>query len=155
MERSQSSLPEGLLADEVVSLLRELLHAILHSSMPAWLDLQLTLPQLRTLFLVAHGQTSSVMQVAQHLGIGEPTASHLVDRLAQAGLVDRHEDPEDRRRALLQLSAMGQELVEKLLGWDRLLDDRLQRLSQDDLKALHQGLAAIMSELEFQEGSLQ
>ena len=105
------------LVHDVVGLLRELLHAFLMASVPAWLDLQLTLPQLRTLFIVAHNKTSSVVQIAKHLGIGEPTASHLIDRLVQAGLVDRSEDPMDRRRATVRLSPAGEQLIEnQLLG---------------------------------------
>ncbi len=135
---------------DVVELLRELLHGLLMSSVPAWLDLSLTVPQLRTIFIIAHGQSSTVTQIAQHLGIGEPTASHLVDKLVQADLVARTEDPEDRRRTRLRLSPDGEQLIEKLLGWEDLLGGWLDKLAEKDLSHLRQGLLALVRELHAQ-----
>jgi MarR family transcriptional regulator, organic hydroperoxide resistance regulator len=135
---------------DVVELLRELFHAILMASVPAWLDLQLTLPQLRTVFIVAHNKTSSVMQIAKHLGIGEPTASHLVERLVQAGLVDRSQDPMDRRRAIVRLSPAGQELVERFLGWEEFLGGWLHQVPEEDLSLFRHGLNAIVNEIHGQ-----
>ena len=135
------------LASDVVSLLRELLHALLASSVPTWVDLQLTVPQLRTVFIIAHSETSSVSKVAQQLGIGEPTASHLIDKLVQAGLVERTEDPQDRRRALVRLAPGGEKLIGKLLGWEDLLGGCLNKISASDLSNFRQGLSAIVDEL--------
>ena len=145
MEKPEVVLPDDSLVRDVVELLRDLLHAILAASFPAWLDLQLTLPQLRTLFIIAHNKTSSVIQISKHLGIGEPTASHLIDKLVQGGLVDRSEDPVDRRRAIIQLSAMGEELIEKLLGWEEFLGGRLYRIPKEDLLPFRRGLNAVMN----------
>jgi DNA-binding MarR family transcriptional regulator len=143
------------LVHDVVGLLRELLHAFLMASVPAWLDLQLTLPQLRTLFIVAHNKTSSVVQIAKHLGIGEPTASHLIDRLVQAGLVDRSEDPMDRRRATVRLSPAGEELIEKLLGWEEILGEWLHNVPGKDLSLFRHGLNAIVNEIRGQTNDRQ
>ena len=150
MEKLETLSPDDLLVHDVVELLRELLHAFLMASVPAWVDLQLTLPQLRTIFIIAHHQTSSVMQVAKHLGIGEPTASHLIDKLVQAGLVDRSDDPMDRRRAIVQVSAEGEKLIEKLLGWEEFLGEWLHQVPEDDLSNFRQGLNAIMNEIHEQ-----
>jgi len=150
MEKLETLSPDDLLVHDVVELLRELLHAFLMASVPAWVDLQLTLPQLRTIFIIAHHQTSSVMQVAKHLGIGEPTASYLIDKLVQAGLVERGDDPTDRRRAIVQVSAEGEKLIEKLLGWEELLGGWLHQVPEDDLSSFRQGLNAIMNEIHGQ-----
>jgi DNA-binding MarR family transcriptional regulator len=150
MKGSKKSSSEDELAGEVVALLRDLLHALLRSSIPAWVDLQLTLPQLRTVFLIAHNQTSSVMQISQQLGIGEPTASHLIDKLVQAGLIQRSDDPQDRRRARVQLSPDGENLIERLLGWEDLLGGWLNQVPTEDLSMLRHGLTAIMNEIPIQ-----
>ena len=147
MAETKLSSRDYSLAGDVVGLLRELLHSLLMSSLPAWLDLELTLPQLRTVFVVAHNKQSSVMQIAQHLGIGMPTASHLIDKLVQAGLVERGEDPGDRRRAIVQLSPAGGELIEKLLGWENFLGGKLQQIPQEDLTRLRRGLNSLMQAL--------
>ena len=150
MEKPEPLSPDDPLVRDVVVLLRDLLHAFLMASVPAWVDLQLTLPQLRTVFIIAHNKTSSVMQIAQHLGIGEPTASHLIDKLVQAGLVDRSDDPMDRRRAIVRLSPAGETLIEKLLGWEEFLGEWLHKVPQEDLSFFQRGLTSIMSEIHRQ-----
>jgi DNA-binding MarR family transcriptional regulator len=146
MKKPEMTRSDDAIAREVVDLLRELLHALLISSIPTWIDLQLTLPQLRTVFTIAHHNASSVVQIARHLGIGEPTASHLIDKLVQAGLVERSEDPQDRRRAQVQLSPAGGELIEKLFGWEDFLGGWLNQVPAEDLSFLRRGLSAIMDE---------
>ncbi|HVM72822.1 MAG TPA: MarR family transcriptional regulator [Anaerolineales bacterium] len=148
MDEPEKTSSGDLMVGDVIDLLRDLLHGVLISSLPAWLELQLTLPQLRTLFIIAHNKTSSVMQIAQHLGIGDPTASHLIDKLVQARLVERSEDPADRRRAIIQLSPEGEELIGKLLGWEEFLVGRLHNLPEEDLGLFRQGLAAIVREIQ-------
>jgi MarR family transcriptional regulator, organic hydroperoxide resistance regulator len=150
MAKTNTSFPADPLVSDVVDLLRDLLHALLMSSVPAWIDLQLTLPQLRTLFIIAHNKTSSVGQISQHLGVGEPTASHQIDKLVQAGLVERKEDPEDRRRALVQLSPAGGKMIEKLLGWEEFLGGWLHQISHEDLTLLRRGLHSILNEFHSQ-----
>ena len=135
---------EDAAVHEVTRQMRDLLHALLRESLPAWIDLPLSLPQLRVLFIIAHHQAASVAQVAQALGIGEPTASHLVDKLARAGLLDRKEDPRDRRRARVSLSSSGEGLIEKLLGWEEVLGLWLQRVPAGDLAQLQHGLDAML-----------
>jgi DNA-binding MarR family transcriptional regulator len=153
MEKAVSRSSDDSMERDVVELLRELLHAFLRESIPVWVDLPLTLPQLRTVFIIAHNKTSSVMQIAQHLGIGEPTASHLVDKLVQAGLVDRSEDPTDRRRAIVRLSPAGEELIERLLGWEKFLGAGLHKVSGEDLAHFQQGLSAIVNAINEQTAS--
>ncbi|HET6484784.1 MAG TPA: MarR family transcriptional regulator [Spirochaetia bacterium] len=128
---------------EVVELLRDVLHGLLMTSVPAWLDLQLTLPQLRAVFVVAHHEGCSLREVAGHLGVGEPTASHLIDRLVTQGLIERGDDPEDRRRAVLRLSAGGRKLITRLLGWENILATWLREIPRADLASLSRGLSAV------------
>ena len=138
------------LAHDVVELFRELLHALLRSSTSTWLELKLTVPQLRALFIIAHGKSSSVAHIAEHLGVGEPTASHLVGKLVEAGLAERAEDPQDRRRMCVRLAPGGEQLIEKLLGWEDLLGGWLYRLPKEDLSRLRQGLRSIVDEIRAQ-----
>jgi DNA-binding MarR family transcriptional regulator len=56
-------------------------------------------------------------------------ASLLVDRCVRRGLLDRAEDPEDRRRVHVWLTAEGQELL------DRVMDANRRKLG-----ALHEAL---------------
>ena len=150
MEKSENFLSDNPLVGDVIELLQELLHAVLAASVPAWVHLQLTLPQLRTLFIIAHHKTSSVVQISKHLGVGEPTASHQIDILVRSGLVDRSEDPADRRRAIIRLSTGGEELIQKLLGWEDFLGSLLYKIPDQDLTFFRHGLVAVMKEINGQ-----
>jgi len=79
-------------------------------------NIDLTLAQLRTLAILAEEGPLVIGQIAQRLGIGLSTGGHLVDRLVQAGLAERMEDAEDRRRTLAQLTPKGEDLYARLLN---------------------------------------
>jgi DNA-binding MarR family transcriptional regulator len=110
---------------------------------PAWLQLDLTMGQLKALFVLADG-ASTVGGLAGALGIGKPAASILVDRLFQVELITREEDPCDRRRTLVRLTPRGHELVAQLRqGSEERLRNLLSQLAEGDLAALVQGLQAL------------
>ena len=57
-------------------------------------------------FVYLHG-VCSVGRIAQGLGVSEPAASQLVDRLLRRGLVKRGEDERDRRLTRISLTETG------------------------------------------------
>src|SRR5436309_12490817 len=128
---------------EVLAQYRAMMHRFKASSGGAWMEIDLTLPQLRTLLILAEEGTLVIGQIAQRLGIGLSTGGHLVDRLVQAGLAERTEDSEDRRRTLARLTPKGEELHARLLSGIHQLPILLQQLGEKDLAALLQGLQAI------------
>jgi len=109
------------------------------------MDLQLTLPQFKMLVVVSQSDSSTVGCIAEHLGVGESTASYLVERLVQADLVERAEDPSDRRRAMIRLSRDGRALLEKLVGPQNWPSAQLRDIGIEDLAALRRGLEAVVS----------
>lgn len=110
-----------------------------------WLRCDVTLPQLRCLFVVTFRGPISIGGIAQQLHIGLPTASSLIDRLVERGLVQRREDPQDRRRTLASATEAGATLAEDLRqGSTQALREWLQALRPEDLSALIQGLQAIV-----------
>ena len=66
---------------EVLAQYRAMMHRFKASSGGAWMEIDLTLPQLRTLLILAEEGTLVIGQIAQRLGIGLSTGGHLVDRL--------------------------------------------------------------------------
>src|SRR5579875_47371 len=74
---------------------------------PSWMDSDLTMAQLKALAVIWRADTLPVSGVAHRLRVGLPTASHLVDCLVRAGLVDRHTDPTDRRVVHCAATAAG------------------------------------------------
>ncbi|HEX6480302.1 MAG TPA: MarR family transcriptional regulator [Ktedonobacteraceae bacterium] len=128
---------------EVIAQYRMMMRGLKATMGQAWMEIDLTLPQMRTLLVLAEEGPLVIGQIAQRLGIGLSTGGHLVDRLVQAGLAERTEDVEDRRRTLARLTPKGEELLTRLLSGMQQLQIWLHELDQEDLAAFLQGLKAI------------
>ncbi|PZF85204.1 MarR family transcriptional regulator [Jiangella anatolica] len=72
------------------------------------LELDLSISQFRCLIaLRQHGEPLPINELADRLGLTLATAGRNVDRLLAHGLVERREDPTDRRVRLVSLSEQG------------------------------------------------
>lgn len=72
---------------------------------------EVTLPQFRTLVLVAGRGTMTVAELAEELGVVPSTASRMCDRLVAKKLLRRTLDRRNRRRMRLTLSPEGRDLI--------------------------------------------
>ena len=97
-------------------------------------DTGLTMPQLSTLIRLHFKGACPVSDIGADLGVTTAAASQLVERLVQSGLLERDEDPNDRRVKQVKLSAQGRTLilkgVEARTRWMRGLTDELSRDQQ-------------------------
>ena len=128
---------------KVLAQFRQMMHGFKANCAPVWMSIDLTVPQFRTLIVLAEGEPLVIGQIAQRLGVGLSTGGHLVDRLVQAGLAERTEDVEDRRRTLVRLTAAGEDLSTRLLSGMQQIPMLIQQLDESDLAALLQGLEAM------------
>lgn len=71
----------------------------------------LTYVQFSVLMRLHHGHPCGVSDVGEQLGVSRAAASQMVDRLVHMGLVERREDPHDRRVRRLTLTAQGRRMV--------------------------------------------
>ena len=78
-----------------------------------------TLPQLRVLVMVFDRAALSTGALANALGVHPSSASRLIERLVVAGLIDRSDNPADRRTVLLTLTPTGRALVERVMDHRR------------------------------------
>jgi DNA-binding MarR family transcriptional regulator len=76
-------------------------------------DLHLTATQKLALAELAGGETLRLMELARRIGTTNPTTSRAVDGLVTLGLVERHDDPDDRRALRLAATATGKRRVER------------------------------------------
>jgi DNA-binding MarR family transcriptional regulator len=110
----------------------------------------MTMAQLRALMVLSHEQPLAIGALAERLGTGLPAASRLVERLVADALVERYEDPTDRRRALVRLSTRGQSALDETQQGRRQGGHRLRSLLArlpadrlDSLRAVMADLAAL------------
>src|SRR5512138_2311141 len=98
------------LINTVIQAYMELFMTMQFNSVSHWLMLELTFAQARALIILAARKELTVSQLAKLLGVGNPTASLLVQQLVERGLVTRTEGTSDRRQTIIRLSAQGEEL---------------------------------------------
>lgn len=72
----------------------------------------LSMPQVSTLFRLHYQGSCAVSDLSSHLGVTTAAASQMIDRLVQQGLLERSEDPNDRRAKQITLTPAGRELVQ-------------------------------------------
>ncbi len=76
-------------------------------------DTGLSFSQLNVLMRLYHGGNSGVSEIGEQMGVTSAAASQAIDRLVLQGLIERTEDPIDRRAKRLALTPKGRTLIEK------------------------------------------
>ena len=71
----------------------------------------ITLPQYRMLAVLDADDRQNVRDLAARLGVERSTATRMCNRLVSAGLIERAEDPSDRRAVFISLTPEGGEVV--------------------------------------------
>jgi DNA-binding MarR family transcriptional regulator len=72
----------------------------------------LSFSQLNVLMRLFHGDGSGVSEIGEQMGVTSAAASQAIDRLVLLGLIERTEDPKDRRAKRLTLTPKGRTLIE-------------------------------------------
>src|SRR5436190_21500857 len=108
VKNTERSRPE--LVSTIVQAYMELFMTMQFNAVSHWLMLELTFAQARAWFMLAARKELTVSQLARLLGVGNPTASILVQQLVERDLVTRTEHTIDRRHTVIKLSPKGAEI---------------------------------------------
>ena len=125
------------LSERLVELMERMSFHMRPRSLGGWQDLELTMPQARTMFLLHRQGPTRMGVLSEHLGRGLPSVTGMVDRLVKKGLVERVEDPSDRRVVACRLTDEGKRAVERF--WQVSRERRLalaDALTLDELEAV-------------------
>jgi DNA-binding MarR family transcriptional regulator len=120
---------------------------ILHRKRGGLPSEKLTMPQFLVLVLTDKGGSDgggmTVSGLARHLRLSAPTVTGIVDRLVEAGLVDRRRTAPDRRFVEVVATARGHSLVgEVVAAREERLGRFFEAMDEADARALLQGLEA-------------
>jgi len=112
---------------------------------PEWMRTDITMPQLKALLLLHVDGTARMTDLAATLDVSMPSATGILDRLVQRGLVVRGTDPADRRVVTCSLSEDGARQVAALweASWG-LEREILQRLSPRELDIVEEAAAIVL-----------
>lgn len=130
-------------ATAVADFIDRLLSAAQLTAVEAVAATELTVSQLRMLFVLARGKACPVHEVADEVGLSLPAAGRAADRLVALGFVDRREDAQDRRVKRLSLTGSGHDLLtEQFRVHSHSVRAPLQAIPEDVRDRLHQAVAA-------------
>lgn len=105
---------------------------------------RLSLAQGRCLWNVALHPHCTLSELSEHLGISASTASTQVEELVRLEMVARTPDEHDRRAVRISLSPQGRTVFERQRARKRAhLDERLQRLSAPERRAMLEALRVL------------
>ena len=141
------------LVREIIELQRKVDRARRQRELGPWMDLPLTIAQLKSLFFISNQGSTNLGNLAAALGVTPTNTTGIVDRLVKKKLVSRNEDAQDRRMLLLQATTKGEELVTNLRDRRRgHMSEVLALMSMDELVTLAQGLTSLVKANEAYKG---
>ncbi|MDR0533069.1 MAG: MarR family transcriptional regulator [Verrucomicrobiales bacterium] len=97
---------------------------------------KISVPQFTLLGFLSINESLNMGKLASLMGHTTPATTGLVDRLTQAGLVERFTTPTDRRQVLVKITPKGASLVGELkLDISKAIHEIMQALSPEDREA--------------------
>lgn len=94
----------------------------------------------KLLSAIAGSEPATLNQIAKKVGRGAPAVSRSVDALVRAGLVERTQDPDNRRRLALRLTDKGRQALESSSSTANHLLMKLERLAHSELRAVERAI---------------
>jgi len=104
-----------------------------------------SMPQFRLLMqLYYQGTSTGISQISEEMSITSAAASQLVDKMVQSGLLDRAEDPNDRRAKMVTISAKGREFVKSGIEQRYLwVNDMAETFTTEERQTIAQALSLL------------
>ncbi|WP_054522344.1 MarR family winged helix-turn-helix transcriptional regulator [Thermanaerothrix daxensis] len=101
----------------------------------------LSMPQFNVLMALYYKENCAVSDLSERMEITLAAASQLVDRLVQSGLLERVEDPQDRRSKRLSLTPKGRAMVETGINLRfRWMDNVVKHLEIEEIQQISQAI---------------
>ena len=113
--------------------------------------MDLSYNQYKTLLTIADRGECSLGDLGRELDVAMSSASQMVDRLVNQGLVHRAQDAENRRQVVIRLTAQGEALIAELErgileGYRRVLTG-LSEEEQEELVRSFENIARILGKI--------
>jgi DNA-binding MarR family transcriptional regulator len=89
---------------------------------------------------IASREPATLNDVAKTVGRGAPAVSRSVDALVRAGLVERTQDPSNRRRLALKLTQAGRDQLGSRMAGGKALRSKFERLAHSELRAVERAI---------------
>lgn len=119
----------------------ELMAVLMSEHRPDFLEIGITMPQAKVLYLLEATGELHLSNLVTTLGVSLSTVSGIVERLVEQGLVVRRDDPADRRQVMVAPTPTGSSLVERFRELNRgQLQVLLEQLVDDELQTVDRAM---------------
>jgi DNA-binding MarR family transcriptional regulator len=109
----------------------------------ALVDETITIPQFRTLMILANEGPINLATLSGLLAVQPSTTGRMVDRLVNAGLIDRQPHPSSRRELVVALTARGHKVVRQVtVNRRRQISGIVGKMPKGDRRGLVRALMA-------------
>jgi DNA-binding MarR family transcriptional regulator len=102
---------------QLIQTIRQFMDIAMHKSMRERAHFAkatgLSMPQFGILMQLHYRGNCGISDIGERFDITNAAASQLVEKLVQSGLIQREEDPNDRRARLLNLTDRGREFIQQ------------------------------------------
>lgn len=103
----------------------------------------------KVIFYLVHNGSATMSDIANHACISKPNLTPIIDKLIQEGLVQRLDNPKDRRTVLISITDRANHLFEEHKTFiKQRLASRIKPLSPEDLTQLHQSIELVLPLLD-------
>jgi DNA-binding MarR family transcriptional regulator len=121
-------------------------------TLDSWVKLNLTVPQLKSLFYISRHGRVNLTGLASGIRVTPANVTGIVDRLVEQGLLTRTPDPDDRRVSWLTVTGKGKTLTNDLReGRAQEMRRILDKLTEEELSTVARGFELVARAAEISE----
>jgi DNA-binding MarR family transcriptional regulator len=145
-----TSIPTDIerLTDELMTFFGVIMKGYQQEAFRTMAELDLSMSQMRALFVLSGSGEQALHELVPKLGLSVAATGRAVDVLVRAGLVDRREDPADRRVKRINLTPAGEQLLDTFTALRREGVTQLAARLDDEQRALlSQALRPVIADL--------
>jgi DNA-binding MarR family transcriptional regulator len=142
---------EELIA-QIIEAQRRMNRVIRERTLDSWVKLNLTIPQLKSLFYISRHGRVNLSGLASGIRVTPANVTGIADRLVEQDLLTRTPDPDDRRVSWLRATDKGKTLINDLReGRAQEMRRILDQLTEEELSTVARGFELVARAAEVSE----
>jgi DNA-binding MarR family transcriptional regulator len=137
---------------QIIEAQRRMNRVIRERTLDSWVKLNLTIPQLKSLFYISRHGRVNPSGLASGIRVTPANVTGIVERLVEQGLLTRTPDSGDRRISWLTVTDRGKTLINELReGRAQEMRRTLDRLTEKELVIVAHGFELVAAAAEVSE----
>ena len=156
MPEKQGVLDKEEKINEIISIQHQLARGLAPYAFESWCKLDMTLAQLKSLFIITSKEATNFRSLARILEVTPGNVTGIIDRLMEQGLVVRKQDTIDRRVIQIEATEKARDILATLTDFhNKEIVSLLRYMNHDDLDSLCrglQGLFGVLKQLQTEKG---